>query len=276
MGDIRLTGRLGSGDREGVYLGQAPSGRPVTVRVLPAPAGRPAAEAVESPWTARVLAVGAEDGVHHVVSEHVPGPTLAEAVERDGPRTGAALHRLAAATIAGLADLHRAGLVYRDFRPEAVVLGPDGPRIVDVAAGGLVPVMDPAYKAPEQLTGGEATSATDVFAWAATMAFASSGRPPFGRVGDPAVVTRVLREQADLGALAGRLHEIALRCLAKDPRDRPSAADVLRWLRQSEQPMPPALPRRPSAHRQPAPMTPMTPVASPVAAPVPPPAAPRP
>ncbi|WP_170177585.1 serine/threonine protein kinase [Thermomonospora umbrina] len=260
MGEVRLTGRLGSGDRGIVYLGRTKEGLPVAVRVPPASGATPASGAppadgiaagrLVSPWTARVLAVSSEGGLTRLVSEYVPGPSLAEAVERDGPRSGAALHRLAVATIGGLADMHRAGLVHRDLRPGAVVLGPDGPRIVDVAVGGLVTIMSPAYRAPEQLAGGEVTPATDVFSWAAVMVFASCGRHPFGPPTDPSVVTRILREQPDLGLLAGRLHEIALRCLAKDPRDRPTAEDVVRWLRQAEQPMPPAIPRRPSDHRR--------------------------
>ncbi|SEG85473.1 Serine/threonine protein kinase [Thermomonospora echinospora] len=289
LGAFRLTGRLGAGERGVVYLGETPSGAAVVIRaMLPGPpAGEAgtgvrqavtvrraavrevaAARQVASSWTARVLAADVDADVPYIVSEYVAGPSLAQVVERHGPRIGSALHLLAAGTIQGLAAVHRAGLVHGDFRPAAVVLGADGPRVVDFAVHGLMGDEEtagrPAFQAPEQLSGGDATAAADVFAWAATMVFASCGRPPFGLDADPATATRVLRQQPDLGMLAGRLQEIALRCLAKDPRQRPSSADIAGWLQRAEQPLQAAPPRRPGTPRRGTPE--MTPVAGPAAA----------
>ncbi|PKK15788.1 protein kinase [Thermomonospora sp. CIF 1] len=256
LGGFRLTGRREADERGVSYLGEGPSGEPVVVRTLSADllgGGRggatatrapavarqaaalrqiPAARRVDSPWTARVLAADLEAEPPYVVSEHVAGPTLRQVVERHGPRTGSSLHRLANGTIQGLAAVHRAGLVHGAFGPDLVVLGQDGPRLVDFALGAVAGGRErgPAFQAPERLGGAEATFASDVFAWAATMVFAAGGRPPFGPDDDPATATRVLHHQPDLRALPEYLQKIVLRCLAKDPRRRPSAAEVAAWL----------------------------------------------
>src|SRR5690606_39918811 len=70
----------------------------------------------------------------------------------------------------------------------------------------------------------------DMFAWGCTMAFAANGVPPFGGDSVPAIMRRVLHEEPDLGALAGELRELVAACLAKEPRSRPTAVEVLRRL----------------------------------------------
>ncbi|WP_119727086.1 serine/threonine protein kinase [Thermomonospora amylolytica] len=254
LGGFHLIGRLAAGERGVAYLGRDPSGRAVTIhRIAPGPPARVAdvvarARTVDSPYVARVLAGDTEADGAYLVSEHVRGASLAEAVGRHGPCSGEALHRLAAGTIEGLAAVHEAGLVHGGLRPETVLLGPQGPCVTDFALDALTGhepgVRRPAYKAPEQLYGGELTGAADVFAWAVTMIYASCGRHPFGPDDDPATVTRILRHQPDPGRMSGRLQEIVLRCLVKDSRLRPSAADVVRWLREAGLPLPGASSRR--------------------------------
>ncbi|GIH98738.1 serine/threonine-protein kinase [Planobispora takensis] len=239
----RITGGAGGARPQEAYLAEDPSGKRVVVRLLP-PGADPERflrtveplRGVSAFGVAQVLGGGMYGDRPYIVSEHVEGPTLAEAVAADGTLRGAALDRLAIGTMAALAAVHRAGAVHGDIRPETVVLGPGGPVVVDfgfVSALAAVegaptrPVGLPAYQAPEQLDGAPPAARADVFAWAATVAFAASGTAPFAGGTVAATVNRVLNDEPDLAAVPGELDAVLAECLAKDPADRPAANAVL-------------------------------------------------
>ncbi|WP_328792082.1 serine/threonine-protein kinase [Streptomyces sp. NBC_00273] len=243
-----LAARLGAGGRGTVYEAYDEAGQRVAVKVLrpelvarPDTAGRfakevLAAQRVESFCTARVLESGTDGERPYIVSEFVPGRDLRKAVRDSGPLTGEALVRLATGAATALAAVHRAGVVHRDLKPDNVLLGPDGPRVIDfgIARTTDMSLTDtgrlmgtPGYMAPEVLTGRRADGAADVFAWGAVMLFAATGRDPFRGENIGAVVVRVTEHHPDLTPLPPALRELVGEALAKAPADRPTATGLL-------------------------------------------------
>ncbi|MEU7855094.1 serine/threonine-protein kinase [Nonomuraea sp. NPDC049141] len=244
LGAYRLAGRLGKGGQGVVYLAHSRDGEAVAIKLLStgdeetrARLAREldALESIASFCTARVLDVSIEGPRPYVVSEFVEGLSLADRARERGPLRGGELERLVVGTATALAAIHAAGVVHRDFKPANVLLGPDGPRVVDFGiaraegaatmTSGLIGT--PAYLAPEQIAGSPAAPASDVFAWAATMVFAATGRSPFGADTVPAVLHRVLHANPDLSELPPRLRGLLASCLSKDPAHRPTARDLM-------------------------------------------------
>lgn len=247
IGGYALVARLREDDQGRVYLADDPSGGRVEVVWLreemsdDGGSARLAEEtaklaAVSVSSIAQTIASGTHDGRPYLVVEHVDGLTLRAAVERGGPLAGAVLHRLAISTMTALVALHQAGVAHGDLHPANVLLGPDGVRVTGAAIARLIPaggdmatraLAGLAYLAPERLGGTGAEPPGDMFAWAATLAFAATGRDPFEGGTTSATINRVLREEPDLAALDEHLHAVAAACLSKEPTDRPQAADAL-------------------------------------------------
>ncbi|WP_345433113.1 serine/threonine-protein kinase [Actinoallomurus vinaceus] len=247
VGGHRLIGRLGAGGQGVVYLGESPSGERVAVKLLrfggDARERRyfakelAAARKVDPFCTARILAADVEGDLPYIVSEFIDGPPLRQVVREDGPLHGSALHRLAIGTATALVAIHQADVVHRDLKPANVLLGPDGPRVIDFGVAHVVDATlsghvtgTPAFMAPEQLRNEPPGRAADMFAWGGTIVYAATGRAPFGEDHLGAVVSRIQHAEPDLGDLDGPLREIAAACLDKDPTRRPSARQALSWL----------------------------------------------
>ncbi|MBB5077549.1 serine/threonine-protein kinase [Nonomuraea endophytica] len=244
LGDYVLDARLGEGGQGIVYLARTRSGGQVAVKLLstgdPVTRARlarelQAMEGIASFCTARVLDVSVSGSRPYVVSEFVDGPSLADRVRSLGPLREGDLERLIVGTATALTAIHSAGIVHRDFKPANVLLGPDGPRVVDFGiaraegaatmTSGLIGT--PAYLSPEQINGTPASPASDVFAWGATMVFAATGTSPFGAETVPAAMQRVLFVEPDLSLLPERLRGLIAAALSKDPAGRPRARDLM-------------------------------------------------
>ncbi|MFF4618592.1 protein kinase domain-containing protein [Nonomuraea jabiensis] len=255
IGSYRLVGVLGSGGQGVVYRGVGDDGREVAVKVLHLAHDEDvtksflreveAARRVAAFCTAAVLDAGMADERPYIVSEYVAGETLQELVRASGPRSGGALDRLAISTLTALAAIHQAGIVHRDFKPGNVLMGPDGPIVIDFGIAKAldattrtsVPVGTPAYMSPEQFRGERVGSASDVFSWAGTMVFAATGRTPFAGDTLAAVVNGVLSGTPDLTGVPPHLLGAIEACLSKDPSTRPDPTTLLQQLIRQAGPM---------------------------------------
>ncbi|WP_185949514.1 serine/threonine-protein kinase [Microbispora sp. KK1-11] len=226
IGEYAILGRLDEGPRGDVYVGKE-TGDDAPVRVIKLLAAEPGsgqavldrltvATRVSSSYVARTITAGLLGDRPYVVREHVEGRSLAAAVAAEGPLSGEALERVAVGVLTALTAVHLADLAHGSLTPHNVIVADDGVKLTDVAAG--PPSGEPAYRAPEQIRGERYDAYADMFAWAATVVFAATGRPPF-----PQEPQAVLNAQPDLGGLEERLRQVVLPALAKEPGQRPTA-----------------------------------------------------
>ncbi|MER7928594.1 serine/threonine-protein kinase [Streptomyces sp. NPDC096057] len=253
-GHYRLESCLGSGGMGVVHLAQSTSGMKVAVKVVhaefaqdPEFRGRfrqevAAARRVSGAFTAPVVDADPEAERPWMATSFIPGPTLSEHVKRNGPMAPGELRRLMAGLAEALRDIHRVGVVHRDLKPSNVLLAEDGPKVIDFGisrpkdselrteTGKLIGT--PPFMAPEQFRRPrEVGPAADVFALGSVLVHAATGRGPFDSDSPYVVAYQVVHDEPDLTGLPENLAPLVLRCLAKEPEDRPTPDELMRELR---------------------------------------------
>jgi predicted Ser/Thr protein kinase len=248
LGPYRLLDRIGEGGMGVVYLARDAEHRSVAIKVLrPAVAGDPNARRrlarevetmrlVRSPFVAEVIDTDVTGDWPYIVTQYVPGRTLDEVVQEEGPVQGAALARLACGLANALAAVHAAGVVHRDLKPGNVMMVHGQPVVIDF---GIAQALDstrltmtgmfmgtPGYLSPEVIEGQQSSRASDVHAWGATVAFAATGRPPFGSGSYETIFYRIVNGSPDLTGVAGPMLPLLRAALGREPSRRPSAEQL--------------------------------------------------
>ncbi|OPF70380.1 serine/threonine protein kinase [Streptomyces antioxidans] len=258
IGEYRLLGKLGEGGMGRVYLARSARGRTVAVKLVQAELARQAdfrgrfkreveaARRVGGQWTAPVLDADTEAEVPWVATGYIGGPSLHSVVAEDfGALPESSLRILTNGLALALRDIHGAGLVHRDLKPSNILVTIDGPRVIDfgiaraldavgTTTGGNLTmtgavVGSPGFMSPEQVRGEPVTAASDVFCLGSVLAFAATGRQPFGSLdsGIHALMYRIAQEEPDLVGLPDGARGLVTACLQKDPAKRPSVDELV-------------------------------------------------
>lgn len=250
-GRYRVVSRLGAGGMGEVYRAEdLRLGTTIALKLLsPGLAGSSGALArlhdevrhareVTHPNVCRVHDIAEADGVNFLTMEYVDGENLASLLRRIGRLPSDKAVEIARQICAGLAAAHDRGLLHRDLKPENVMI--DGRGIVRLTDFGLAALEDrirpedfrsgtPAYMAPEQVEGREATVRSDLFALGLVLHEMVTGRRVFDartpedldrqrKSFDPLVTT------SGIGGVDPAVERIVRRCLDPDPARRPASA----------------------------------------------------
>jgi serine/threonine protein kinase len=268
FGPYEVVAVLGAGGMGQVYRGRDPRlNRAVAIKVLARAGSDPlrqrrlldeaqAASALNHPNIITVYDVGTHDGTPYIVSELVEGASLRETLRRAPLGIRDALD-LAVQMADGLAAAHQAAIVHRDFKPENVMVTPDGRvKIVDfglalvgtrdgesagepdatLTIAGLVVGTVP-YMSPEQARGATVDHRTDQFSLGVTLYEMLTGRRAFAAETPAQTLAAIIEDEPEpIGKLNPRVPApvrwLVERCLTKDPRQRyDSTGDLARELR---------------------------------------------
>jgi serine/threonine protein kinase len=253
VGDYTLLAKIGEGGMGVVHLARrGADGDRVALKVLrPHIVGDDEARArlarevsslsrIRSRWVAEIVDSDPWGPVPYVATRYVPGLSLHDHVHEEGLIEGPDLTWFASCLAEGVASVHAVGVLHRDVKPSNVLMEGRTPILIDF---GLARVADdpklthtgwllgtPGYLAPEILYGDDATTASDVHSWAATVAYAATGRPPFGRGPSMAIMDRVRRGEHDLSGIPEPLRHLLTEALDPEPHQRPTVTEILEEL----------------------------------------------
>lgn len=257
LGGIALRGRLGEGGMGTVYYGVTPDGDEVAVKTIQDRwANRAdlqirfereieAMEMVQGPRVANLVAAAAPDEpVAWFASDYVRGLTLSQYVADHGVLPVELAAGLGIALAEALSTIHQAGVLHRDLKPGNIILGQDGPRVIDFGLAALTDqpgqltitndvLGTPLCMSPEQaVSSRDVTAATDVYALGATLTYAVAKHYPYegttARETQNAIVDAAV--DPDLSGIPGVLLPVVSEMLAYAAAARPALDEVHREL----------------------------------------------
>lgn len=260
IGAFKILGLLGEGGMGTVYLAEDTRlGRKVALKAIARQFSNDehsrerlrrearAAAGLVHPGIAIVYALEEIDGSLFIVSEHIQGETLRDAIA-DGPLPLKDVLAIGRCLAEAMAAAHDSGVIHRDLKPENVMRARDGSvKILDFGLAKAIgadaamaeagaPALTaafgtlgtPGYMSPEQLRGEPATPASDIFALGVLLAEIASGRHPFGGERGTATMARILTAEPELAGVPASLRLVIDGAIAKRPDDRFRSAHELR------------------------------------------------
>ena len=242
IGGYRLIKRIGAGGMSTVFEAEDGAGVRVALKLLhPAlvvdHSGRERLrrevamlQKVRGRYVAEVLDAETDSDEAFIVTELIDGPTLEQDVVDSGVFEGEDLVELAEHLRQAVEAIHEAGVLHRDLKPSNVMLGPDGPVLIDFGIAQVdedsrltVPgsvAHTPGYCDPRVINGANPDESADWWALAAVLAFAATGRAPFGKGNPQAIMRRVFEGVPDIVGIQGPVAAAFVRALAPDIEDR--------------------------------------------------------
>ncbi|MEU4365600.1 serine/threonine-protein kinase [Promicromonospora sp. NPDC023987] len=252
LGGYQLLGRIGAGGMGVVYLAETRTGRKLALKAIlkefvQDPEFRTrfrreaaAAMKVRGRHLATLIDADPDGAQPWLAVEYVAGPALTAVVQAEGPLPEPDVRRMLAGVAEALRAVHQTGIVHRDLKPSNILLGEDGPFVIDFGIAQAsdstsltrtgLKVGTPSFMAPEQVRGSLATPAADIWALGAVALYAATGQRAFGEGDTTVVYYRVVHEEPDLSACPAWLFPLVRACLDKDPDARPDLQEVLNFL----------------------------------------------
>ncbi|MFE4603796.1 serine/threonine-protein kinase [Kitasatospora indigofera] len=253
IGRYTVARELGSGGMGEVYLAYTPAGDPVAVKVIrsdkldPLTRARFEKEAliartvIGTNRVARFLDADPYADRPWLAMEYVAGRTLLACVDSDGVLPLPLVASLGALLAEGLSAVHAAGLLHRDVKPQNVVMGDDGPMIIDFGLGAFMDASQETLShsgmiigtvrcmPPEQAGGHPQVSpAADVYALGTVLLYAAARHYPYDGSRWEAIAAQVTNPEItpDLSGVPASLVPLVGSMLAHAPEERPSLQAV--------------------------------------------------
>jgi serine/threonine protein kinase len=195
-----------------------------------------AAARLEHPRITQVYDVGTEMNLHYIVMQFIDGETAEDLMKRTGKIDALKCLQIVKASLEGLQEAHKAGIVHRDIKPSNILLGKDGTiRLADFGlalktdgagkAQGAEIIGTPLYMSPEQIWGQPVDGRCDIYSMGAAYFHMLAGVPPYMAPTSQDIVSMHVNNPTpnirdispDISRMAG---EVIMKMMAKKPADR--------------------------------------------------------